>query len=47
MSSLSLLDHFSALEDSRQSWKVVYPLLEIMLLVICATVSGAYRHMIR
>jgi len=40
MSSVSLLDHFSALEDPRQSWKVVYPLREIMLLVLCATISG-------
>lgn len=37
----SLLDHFSALEDSRQSWKVVYPLPEILLLVLCATLGGA------
>ncbi len=37
---MSLLDHFSALEDPRQSWKVVYPLPEIMLLVLCATISG-------
>lgn len=37
----SLLDHFSALEDPRQSWKVVYPLPEILLLVLCATLGGA------
>ena len=36
----SLLDHFSALEDPRQSWRVLYPLPEIMLLVLCATLSG-------
>lgn len=36
----SLLDHFSALEDPRQSWKVIYPLPEIMLLVLSATMSG-------
>ena len=40
MSPVSLLDHFSALEDPRQSWKVVYPLPEIMLLVLCTTISG-------
>ena len=40
MSSVSPLDHFSALKDPRQSWKVVYPLPEIMLLVLCATISG-------
>ena len=38
--SRSLLDHFSALEDPRQSWRVVYPLPEILLLVLCGTLSG-------
>ena len=37
----ALLDHFSALEDPRQSWKVVYPLPEILLIVLCATMAGA------
>jgi predicted transposase YbfD/YdcC len=32
---------FSALEDPRQAWKVVYPLPEILLLVLCATLAGA------
>ena len=36
----SLLDHFSALKDPRQRWRVVYPLPEILLLVLCATLSG-------
>ena len=36
----SLLDHFSALEDPRQQWRVVYPLDEILLLVLAATLSG-------
>ncbi len=39
-SSLSILDQFSALEDPRQHWRVVYPLPEILLLVLCATLSG-------
>ena len=38
--SASLLDHFSALKDPRQQWRVVYPLREILLLVLCATLSG-------
>jgi hypothetical protein len=38
--SPSILDHFSALSDPRQSWRVLYPLPEILLLVLCATVSG-------
>lgn len=39
-SSCSLLDHFSALADPRQRWRVLYPLEEILLLVLCATLSG-------
>ena len=35
------VNHFSALEDPRQSWKVVYPLPEIMLLVLCGTLAAA------
>jgi predicted transposase YbfD/YdcC len=37
----SLIDHFSALEDPRQAWKVVYPLPEVLLLALCATLAGA------
>jgi predicted transposase YbfD/YdcC len=36
-----LLDHFSALEDPRQRGKVLYPLREILLVVLCATMAGA------
>ncbi len=36
----SLLDHFLALKDPRQSWRVVYPLREILLLVLCASLCG-------
>ena len=35
------LDYFSALEDPRQAWKVVYPLDEMLLLVLCAVLSDA------
>lgn len=38
--SVSLLEHFSALEDPRQAWRVVYPLEEILLLILSATLSG-------
>lgn len=41
MSSPCLLDHFSALEDPRQSWKVVYPLDEVLLVVLCGVMAGA------
>ncbi|MDP4025024.1 ISAs1 family transposase [Methylobacterium sp. NEAU 140] len=39
-SSLSILDHFSTLTDPRQRWRVIYPLPEILLLVLCATLCG-------
>lgn len=41
MGKVSLLDHFSALEDPRQSWKVLYPLAEILLVILCGTMAGA------
>src|SRR3954447_2327041 len=37
----SLLDHFAVLEDPRQQAKVLYPLPEILLLLLCATLAGA------
>jgi hypothetical protein len=37
----SLLHHFAALKDPRQLVKVVCPLPEILLLVLCATIVGA------
>src|SRR3954454_13717849 len=36
-----LLDHFSALKDSRQQAKVLHPLPEIVLLLLCGTLAGA------
>ena len=41
MSTRAVLDYFSALEDPRQSWKVLYPLPEILLVVLCAVMAGA------
>jgi predicted transposase YbfD/YdcC len=38
--SVSILDHFSALSDPRQRWRVIYPLPEILLVVLCATLCG-------
>lgn len=35
----SLLEHFSVIGDPRQSWKVMYPLREVILLVVCATIA--------
>jgi predicted transposase YbfD/YdcC len=37
----ALLVHFAALADPRQSAKIMYPLEEIVLLVVCATIAGA------
>src|SRR3982750_4523521 len=37
----SLLDRFAALEDPRQAAKVLHPLPEILLLLLCATPAGA------
>jgi len=36
-----LLDRFAALEDPRQRGKVLYPLPENLLLLLCATLAGA------
>jgi len=41
MSGTALLDQFSALDDPRQAWKVVYPLPEILLSVLCGVMAGA------
>ena len=37
----SLIDHFAAPEDPRQSWKALFPLPEVLLLVLCGTLAGA------
>lgn len=38
---VGLLDHFSGLQDPRQAGKVLFPLDEIMLVVLCGVLSGA------
>ena len=38
---IDILDCFSALDDPRQRTKVVYPLPEILLLVLCGVMAGA------
>jgi predicted transposase YbfD/YdcC len=35
-----LLEHFSDLDDSREPWRVMYPLKEVLLLVTCATIAS-------
>lgn len=43
--SRSLSDHFSSLEDPRQPGKIMYPLSEILMIVLCATLAGADNFM--
>ena len=39
--STSIADHFSSLRDPRIERNKLYPLMEILLLVVCAKLSGA------
>ena len=34
-----LLKHFSELDDDREAWRVLYPIKEVLLLVVCATIA--------
>ena len=34
-----LLDHLGAIRDTRQRWKVAYPLREVLFLVVCGTMA--------
>ena len=36
----SLMEHFSAVDDPREGWRVLYPLRELLLLVLCGTLAG-------
>jgi predicted transposase YbfD/YdcC len=36
----SLLDHLAVIKDTRQSWKIMYPLREVILLAVCGTIAG-------
>jgi len=35
-----LLDHFSQIKDTRQAWKIAYPLCEVLFLVVCGTIAS-------
>ena len=35
----ALLDHFAAVEDPRDARRILHPLPEILLLVVCATIA--------
>ena len=36
----ALLDHFAEIKDTRQTWKVMYPLREVLFLVVCGTIAS-------
>jgi predicted transposase YbfD/YdcC len=36
-----LLNHFSAVSDTRQAWRVAYPLREVLFLVVCGTIANS------
>lgn len=36
-----LLQHFSAVADFRQQWRVAHPLPEVLLLVVCGTIAAS------
>ena len=42
----ALLEHFSAIDDPREPWKVAHPLPEVLLLVVCGTIADCddYDH---
>jgi hypothetical protein len=35
-----LLDHLALIKGTRQSWKVAYPLREVLFLVVCGTIAS-------
>jgi predicted transposase YbfD/YdcC len=35
-----LLDHLATIKDTRQPWKVAYPLREVLFLVVCGTIAS-------
>ena len=39
--AIDFMQHFEGLEDSRQQKKVLYPLPEVLLMTLCAVLSGA------
>ena len=36
-----LLDHLSQIKDTRQAWKVAYPLCEVLFMVVCGTIANS------
>lgn len=42
----ALPEHFSAIEDPGEPWKVAHPLPEVLLLAVCGTIADCddYEH---
>jgi predicted transposase YbfD/YdcC len=40
----ALLEHFSVIEDPRESWRVAHPLAEILVLVVCGTIADCDHY---
>ena len=38
-----LLQHFAAIEDGRELWRIAYPLREVLFLAVCATIAKLRR----
>ena len=34
------LKHFSELDDDREAWRILYPIKEVLVLVVCATIAS-------
>jgi hypothetical protein len=39
-----LLDHFAAVKDVRDPWRVAYPLREVLFRVVCATIANSDNY---
>ena len=39
-----LADRFSAFDDPRESGKVIYPLTDILVIAVCAAITGAESY---
>jgi hypothetical protein len=36
----AFIDQFATIKDTRQAWKVAYPLREVLFLVVCGTIAS-------
>ena len=40
----SLLQHFSAVTDPREPWRVAHPLPDVLLLAVCGTIAACVDY---